>query len=301
MELENLSTGVILLTKTEPSEIIEINSAAQKILGVDLDGLKTIEKLLVSIDDLQGLKRSEIKINGQYYNLYLQDLGDNYLIELTQIIYQDMKQSTHELKRPIQNIKTLVETLIMGAKDDSTRLNDYLAKLNHEADRLGTMVQDMLSLSHVLSGSIELNLVELDLDEMVLRLLELAESRAAVRSIKLKGQIPVATKIIADKKYFEHLLANLIDNSIKYNKDSGEVLISYKDGVLIIEDTGLGIPSQDLEKIFDQFYRVQSSAQIQGSGLGLAIVRAIIDLHGWDFEIKSELGLGTMFLIKISD
>ena len=298
MELENLSTGVILLSKSQ-SQIIEINTAAKKILGIDLGGMKAIEKLLASLEELEGLKRSEIKINGQHYNLYLQELGDHYLVELSQIIYQDMKQSTHELKRPIQNIKTLVETLIMGAKDDATRLDDYLSKLNHEADRLGTMVQDMLSLSHVLSGTVELNIVEIDFNEMLDKLLGLAQSRASARSINLSADLPAGTKIQADKKYFEHMLANLIDNAIKYNKDSGQVSVTYKEGVLSVADTGMGIPAQDLEKIFDQFYRVQASADIQGTGLGLAMVRAIADLHGWGLEIESELGQGTKFSVKI--
>lgn len=320
MDINELNTGVLLFDG-ELLKIQELNPAAQKILGWDLSslndnindlgalsqGLAALAKLIRSLksDELREeikqskSKRIEIKINSQHFNLYLQQLEDDYMLELSQIIYQDMKQSTHELKRPIQNIKTLVETLLLGAKDDAVKSLEYLEKLDHEADRLGTMVQDMLSLSHVLSGSVELNKIEIDLGQLVDKLISSAESRATSRQIKLMSDIPKGTKIQADKKYLDHLLANLIDNGIKYNKDSGSVQLHYKEGVLIVEDTGTGIPETDIAKVFDQFYRVQASSAIQGTGLGLAIVKAIVDLHGWTIEIESELGLGTKFIIKI--
>ncbi|MDA0772989.1 MAG: HAMP domain-containing sensor histidine kinase [Cyanobacteria bacterium] len=321
MDIDELNTGVLLFDG-ELLKIQELNPAAQKILGWNLSslndnindlgalsqGLAALAKLIRSLksEELREeikqskSKRIEIKINSQHFNLYLQQLEDDYMLELSQIIYQDMKQSTHELKRPIQNIKTLVETLLLGAKDDAVKAQEYLEKLDHEADRLGTMVQDMLSLSHVLSGSVELNKIELDLGQLADKLINSAESRAASRKISLSNEIPKATKIFADKKYLDHLLANLIDNGIKYNRDGGKVQLHYKEGVLTVEDTGTGIPETDIAKVFDQFYRVQASSAIQGTGLGLAIVKAIVDLHGWTIEIESELNTGSRFLIRLS-
>lgn len=320
MDIDELNTGVLLFDG-ELLKIQELNPAAQKILGWDLSslndnindlaslsqGLAALAKLIRSLksEELREeikqskSKRIEIKINSQHFNLYLQQLEDDYMLELSQIIYQDMKQSTHELKRPIQNIKTLVETLLLGAKDDAVKAQEYLEKLDHEADRLGTMVQDMLSLSHVLSGSVELNKIELDLAQLVDKLIGSAESRAASRQIKLMSDISQGTKILADKKYLDHLLANLIDNGIKYNRDGGKVKLHYQEGILTVEDTGTGIPETDIAKVFDQFYRVQASSAIQGTGLGLAIVKAIVDLHGWAIAIESELGHGSKFIIKI--
>ena len=143
--------------------------------------------------------RLEVKIDAQYFNLYISLLDKNiYLIELSQIVYQDMNQSTHELKRPIQNIKTLVETLIMGAKDDENKLNEYLSKLNSEADRLGALVSDMLSLSHVINGAVDLHKVKVNFHYLVEKSFERAVERASKKNIKL----------LLSKKYETHRLSN---------------------------------------------------------------------------------------------
>lgn len=313
MDLESLNTGIMTLD-TDAQKIISINSSAIKILGWDIKtlnenftelnklstGLSAFNKVIQEIRSASDLKKLEISINSQQYNLYLQRTKEAVVLELTQVIYQDMKQVTHELKRPIQNIKTLVETLQLGAKNDPAKCDEYLAKLNYEADRLGTMVQDMLSLSHVLSGSVTLELSEIDLFSRVEKLLALASSRAASRNIELVNLIKKPTKILADSKFLDHMLGNLIDNAIKYNIVAGKVVIEFIDGKLIVKDTGRGIPHSDLERVFEQFYRVKETQAIQGSGLGLAIVKAIVDLHEWIISIESELDKGTSFIIDVS-
>ncbi len=314
MDLESLNTGIIVLD-SDAGKISSMNNSATKILGWDIKtlnenfhnltklsaGLLALTKVIKDIKSSTELKKLEVSINSQQYNLYLQKTKEGILLELTQIIYQDMKQTTHELKRPIQNIKTLVETLQMGAKNDSVKCDEYLSKLNYEADRLGTMVQDMLSLSHVLSGSVALELTAIDLYARVEKLLALASSRASARNIELMNQIKKATKIFADAKFFDHMLGNLIDNAIKYNVEGGKVYIEFVDGKLIVKDTGRGIPESDLERVFEQFYRVKETQAIQGSGLGLAIVKAIVDLHEWSISIESELDQGTSFIINIKN
>ena len=288
-----------------------MNNSAAKILGWDLKtlndnwqdltklsaGLISFNKISRDLGSLTELKKLEISINNQQYNLYLKKIPEGILLELTQIIYQDMKQTTHELKRPIQNIKTLVETLQMGAKNDPLKCDEYLSKLNYEADRLGTMVQDMLSLSHVLSGSVILELSEVDLYARIEKLLASASSRALSRNVKLINRIKKSTWIYADGKFLDHMIGNLIDNAIKYNQDNGQVIIEFIDGKLIIQDTGRGIPEAELDRVFEQFYRVKETQSIQGTGLGLTIVKAIADLHGWSIDIKSTLGQGTSFII----
>jgi two-component system phosphate regulon sensor histidine kinase PhoR len=210
-----------------------------------------------------------------------------------------MNQSTHELKRPIQNIKTLVETLIMGAKDDENKLNEYLLKLNSEADRLGALVSDMLSLSHVINGAVDLHKVKVNFHYLVEKSFERAIERASKKNIKLINEIDQKFEIEADHKLLEHLLTNFIDNAIKYNHDNGSVFLRNTKTAFIVEDTGFGISDEDKAKVFEQFYRIKESAHIQGSGLGLSIVKGIADLHGWTIEIESELGKGTSFIINI--
>lgn len=309
---DELNTALLLVSE---EKILSLNNSAKKILGWDLDSLnKNFSNLRALSESLSGFskllntvlttdhenktKRYETKIEGQYFNVYATKLQESYLLEFSHIIYQDMNQTTHELKRPIQNIKTLVETLMIGAKNDPEKCDEYLAKLNHEADRLGAMVSDMLSLSHVINGVVDLNLVEINLKTRIDKLFELAENRAKEKNISFKNEIDSKAVLTADSKLFDHLVSNLIDNAIKYNKDSGSVTLQYKNSQLIISDTGLGMTEEDAARVFDQFYRIKDRSHIQGSGLGLSIVKGIIDLHAWNVEIESELGQGTSFIIN---
>ncbi len=323
-ELENkLNTAVLVFSKKEG--FLSLNNSAQRLLGLDLmllnsqldsvdhPNLKSLFKLISNLksgkydEELLELENSirhfrlELKVDAQYFNLYISILEkDVFIIELSQIIYQDMNQSTHELKRPIQNIKTLVETLILGAKDDPLKLNEYLVKLNSEADRLGALVSDMLSLSHIINGVAELHKSDFDLAKIVDKSFERASGRAAKNNIEFINQIDSNFKIAADLKLLEHLLSNFIDNAIKYNNPNGKVFLKNNENSFWIQDTGFGISDEDKAFVFEQFYRIKESAHIQGSGLGLSIVKGIADLHGWTIDIESELGKGTSFIITVS-
>jgi signal transduction histidine kinase len=245
--------------------------------------------------------RKELELFGQAYNCYLQKLGEEYLLELNPIIYQDLNQATHEFKRPIQNIKTLVEVLLMGAKDDSEKLNEYLNKLNSQADRLAILVNDMLSLSRLNSGFQELNIAEVNLYNLTKNIFETVNNFALSKNIILKNQLPRDFYLSADKKLLEHALSNLIDNAIKYNIDNGSVLVYKISNGFVIEDTGLGISPDQYKNIFEQFYRIPDRIQIQGSGLGLNLVKKIIEMHGWEIQVLSEISKGSKFIILFSD
>lgn len=310
---DELNTALLLVSE---DKFLSLNNSAKQILGWDLDSLNKnfsnlrslseslsgFSKLLNTVlttDDENKTKRYETKIEGQYFNVYVTKVQDAFLLEFSHIIYQDMNQTTHELKRPIQNIKTLVETLMIGAKNDPEKCDEYLSKLNYEADRLGSMVSDMLSLSHVINGVVDLNLVEINLKSRIDKLIELAENRAKEKNISFENKVDSSALVNADSKLFDHLVSNLLDNAIKYNSDSGTVTVKYENGKLIISDTGLGMTEEDAARVFDQFYRIKDRSHIQGTGLGLSIVKAIAELHNWTIGIESELGQGTSFIINL--
>lgn len=297
MDLDNLHTAIIELDLSLEKQLFT-NKAAEIVTSWS-NYPKFIEKIKAGLKEIQTSKRIELQVQGQHFNCYITKLPESILFEFTPIIYQDMKQVTHELKRPIQNIKALVETLNIGAKNDPQMLDDYLVKMNYEADRLGNMVNDLLSLSHITNGLTEANIEEHDLYLIVQRLSDSAQQRANDKDINVQNKIPKDIKIKADLKLLEHLLGNLIDNAVKYNKQQGEVIVNYTGSKILISDTGLGMGDEELSKIFDQFYRVQDHAHIKGTGLGLSIVKAIVDLHGWDIDVKSTKGLGTSFQIAI--
>jgi len=268
--------------------------------------LNQLENLIVSLISgdfdnqfTQGTTfyRQELVIFGHAYNCYLQKLDQDYVLELSPIIYQDLNQATHEFKRPIQNIKTLVEVLLMGAKDDPAKLDEYLNKLNSQADRLAILVTDMLSLSRLNSGFQDLQKSSVDLYDLTNSIFESLANFASTRNISLENQLPRGFKLIADKKLLEHAIANLVDNAIKYNQEKGFVRILEIPGGFIIEDSGLGMTADQALKVFEQFYRIPDRVHIQGSGLGLSLVKKIIELHGWSISLDSEPSKGTKFII----
>lgn len=314
---EKIHTAIALL-KDKKFEFL--NPSAQKLFGWDLaelnknilnldrlsHGLVDFGKLLNEIligkyEEKLGpgkFQRFELSLEGQYYNLYLSKPSNNeYLLEFSPIVYQDMKQSTHELKRPIQNIKTLTETLIMGAKNDPIKCSEYLTKLNYEADRLGSLVNDMLSLSYILNGVVELKKIEINLKHLTEKIFESLNTKAGAQNIELINECTDSLIVFADQKLFEHLLSNLIDNAIKYNKTNGKVVVCTSAKSISVKDTGLGISEEDQGKIFEQFYRIKDRIHIQGNGLGLNIVKGIVELHGWKIELKSSFGQGSEFVI----
>ena len=309
MDLNLFKTGIILVsTKDQVLQLDLINDAALKIFGWDKNTLalnfaelKKLDPALVdftkALVDLQTSRR-EFTLNNQNYSLSINQLQSNsYLLEIYPVIYQDLKQTTHELKRPIQNIKTLVETLMLGAKDDIGKRDEYLDKLNFEADRLGAMVQDLLSLNRLLNKDLALNKQTIKVAELVDKLLVSASTRANNLNLKLVNELQGDLTVEADPKLLEHLLANLIDNAIKYNKEDGSVIVGFAKG-LFVQDTGLGIAKADQAKVFEQFYRTSTTSHIQGTGLGLSIVKAIVDLHDWQMEIQSS-EVGTRFVIAL--
>jgi signal transduction histidine kinase len=315
---QKLKTLILILNKAQGFSFI--NESALISLGWSLQDLNKnfpyISKLSANLNQLENLivslisgdfdnqftqgttfYRQELVIFGHAYNCYLQKLDQDYVLELSPIIYQDLNQATHEFKRPIQNIKTLVEVLLMGAKDDPAKLDEYLNKLNSQADRLAILVTDMLSLSRLNSGFQDLQKSSVDLYDLTNSIFESLANFASTRNVSLENQLPRGFKLIADKKLLEHAIANLVDNAIKYNQEKGFVRILEIPGGFIIEDSGLGMTADQALKVFEQFYRIPDRVHIQGSGLGLSLVKKIIELHGWSISLDSEPSKGTKFII----
>lgn len=316
----SLSTAIILLNcKNNKFSVEDMNNAAIETIGLDKKGLNigldklselspSLAELFKQIinennDHANKKKRIEVYINGQYLNAYITQYAPReFILELYKIMYKDISQTTHELKRPIQNIKTLIETLLMGAKDDADLLTKYLTNINYESDRLVRLVNDILRLSSLNNGSIKVKKVPVNLKNSVDKVLASLKVKAAEKSLKVVNSVDQKIKISADEELLGHLLENLIDNAIKYNKENGSLFIeaiSDSQITLTVRDTGMGIPEEDLNKICDQFYRVKSTQNIPGSGLGLTIVKSIVELHKGSLTIESKVNQGTSFTIKM--
>lgn len=214
---------------------------------------------------------------------------------------------SHELRTPLAAIRGYSETLLTGALDDPTAARRFLSIIERHAERLGRLVDDLLTLSDLELGRTDMQRAAADPIEIVGRVFEVLNERAGRAGISLEHAPGAATPMLhADADRIEQALLNLVDNAIKYTAEGGTVSVRVApsaargaDGrpmiAISVTDTGIGVPSEDLPRLTERFYRVDKarSRQQGGTGLGLAIVKHIVQAHdGW-IRIESELHRGT--------
>lgn len=208
---------------------------------------------------------------------------------------------SHELKTPLTNIRGFTETLQSGALRDVDVASRFLQKIESNAMQLQNLVEDILKLSKIESGHFELNLVEVKPFDIVKNIqgdfLELITASQLNFEVHAESRL----RIIADPNYLEQVLRNLIDNAIKYTPSGGRILVEVSATSLgtrfSVSDSGIGIPKDEVSRIFERFYRVDKarSRSVGGTGLGLAIVKHLVQAHGGEISVKSALNQGTTF------
>ncbi len=211
--------------------------------------------------------------------------------------------ASHELKTPAATIQAVAETLGQAAVDDPAAVPRFAAQLEREAVRLSRIVADLLDLSRLESGSALDEIVSLGAAarEEGQRLEESAERAGVTLEILTESEQPVR----GSQRDLTLLVRNLIDNAVRYSHEGDKVQVQVdSDGdevTLRVTDTGIGIPSRDISRIFERFYRVDRarSRETGGTGLGLAIVKHVVDNHGGSLEVESELGRGTTFRVTL--
>ncbi len=212
---------------------------------------------------------------------------------------------SHELKTPITSIMGYADTLLEGGYDPTTQ-EKFLNVIASESRRMARLVTDLLTLSRYDSNKKKTQKESFDLGEMVKRCQEkLAfqiKKKNHIVSSFVTADVPL---VYADKYDIERVVLNILTNSIKYTPDNGEIKIYvgfvYNDAYIKIFDNGIGIPEEDLSRIFERFYRVDKarSREMGGTGLGLSIAKEILDKNGGSIDIKSKVGEGTEVVIRI--
>ena len=212
---------------------------------------------------------------------------------------------SHELRTPLSMIKGSVETLLDGAKDDPVAAERFLRMIERHGARLETLVNDLLIISELESGRVQLQLQSLKVRAVVTKTMEDYEPLAAARQIRLVNATP-ELEVTADTNRLQQVLANLVDNAIKYGHQGGEVVVAGRaldrGGVEIsVQDDGPGLPPEALTRVFERFYRVDKarSREQGGTGLGLSIVKAIILAHGGEIRVESEPDHGAKFIFTL--
>jgi len=212
---------------------------------------------------------------------------------------------SHELRTPLTSILAFVETLEDGGIDDKDNNLRFLEVIRRNAERMHSLIADILELSLIESGNVAVEIREIKLTSAVQDVLNSLSAKAKDREIDLKNEVPEGTIVFADSVRLEQMLTNLIDNAIKFNRRGGKVTVEFTTGdgrdVISVADTGEGILPEHSQRIFERFYRADRarSREIGGTGLGLAIVKHLARLHGGEVFVNSNLGSGTTFRIEL--
>jgi signal transduction histidine kinase len=211
--------------------------------------------------------------------------------------------ASHELKTPVASILALSTSLRTAATDDPATVSRLLPQLETQADRLATLVGDLLLLSRLEGRAPERRRVRID--ELVEVESARLQSRAAAGGLRWRIDAETPLSVFGSQPDLAVMVHNLLDNAISYTPDGGEVRATLHDvagrAQLTVEDTGIGIPPDDLSRIFERFYRVDAarSRRTGGTGLGLSIVRHVAESHGGEVHVRSTLGEGSSFVIGL--
>jgi two-component system phosphate regulon sensor histidine kinase PhoR len=213
---------------------------------------------------------------------------------------------SHELRTPLTAIRGYAETLLDGALEDPENNRKFLQIIHAHSIRLNNIASDLLVLSELESGAAPAEPEPVPLREAVEAALHTVEPEARVRGVTLHAGNLDSAEIMGRRIRLEQALVNLIDNAVKFNRPGGEVWVwtgrtPAGEATISIADSGIGIPSEDLPRIFERFYRVDKarSRQVGGTGLGLSIVKHVVERMGGSVVVESELGKGSKFIITV--
>jgi two-component system phosphate regulon sensor histidine kinase PhoR len=242
--------------------------------------------------------------------LVLHDTSE--LRRLERIRQEFVANVSHELKTPLSVIKVCVETLLDGAAEDVEHRGSFLQQIAEQADRLHALILDILSLARIESGSESLEPQIVPLAPFVTACVERHQARAKAKDQLLEAIPPAAMPdsqegfaAWADEEAVNQILDNLIDNALKYTPPGGRISVRWQaengQVCLEVQDTGVGIPEQDLPRIFERFYRVDKARarELGGTGLGLAIVKHLVQAMHGTIQATSRLGRGTTFRVLL--
>ena len=209
---------------------------------------------------------------------------------------------SHELRTPLSLVKGAAETLLAGAKDDPVASVRFLNIIDKHADRLTFLIEDLLTVSKLESGQTVFNLQVTELRRVADEALEALQPKVRERGITVFNEIAPTLQVHADGDRLQQVFSNLVDNAIKYGRPGGKVIVGarsvHEDIVEAwVADDGQGIPPEARERVFERFFRADKarSRDMGGTGLGLSIVKHLVQSHGGEVRVESELGRGTTF------
>lgn len=326
--LLHMTDGIIAFNKE--GEIIHINPAAETLLQItetEKNFISIFSKLQIDVNlekiiYLENWTSSEQRINvgEKYMNLFFAPFKDENdrpagVIVLIQDITEHVKLDnmrkefvanvSHELKTPITSIMGYADTLLESEYDKQMQ-DKFMKVIATEAKRMADLVTDLLTLSRYDTNRVKTDPVEFDLGELAKRCVEKLQIQIEQKKHNVECLVTANVPLVyADKFGIERVILNILSNSIKYTKQEGTIKIYvgfvYNDAYIKIIDNGIGIPQEDLPRIFERFYRVDKARtrEMGGTGLGLSIAKEIMDRNHGSIDIKSVSGKGTEVVLRI--
>ena len=332
--LDGMSEGLVVVDTRH--RLLLCNNALGRLLGFqgeDLAGRPLIEVtrehgIIEAFDSvlLRGERRRDVvrldTDGGRVFELTVVPLADpdgsllgavGLLFDITRLtLLESVRREfvadvSHELRTPLTTMKSFVETLLAGGIEDQENNRRFLEIIKRNSDRMEAILDDLTDLSLIETGSIILEPERIDLAPLVKELLESARPKAVGLGVTLVMEIPRGVMVHADRRRLEQVLLNLLENAIKFNKPGGTVTVrastsQQTQGTVLIEveDTGVGIPADSIERVFHRFYRVDRSRsrQMGGTGLGLSIVKHLVRLQRGTVRVESRLGDGSRFILE---
>ncbi|WP_430785480.1 ATP-binding protein [Virgibacillus flavescens] len=317
-------SGDMIVTNPPANDFIEswYYENKQQILETHSQLPEELNLILQNVIKSEKAAIHEISLQGRNWVMIMTPLYDQSYVRGAVAVIRDMTEErrldklrkdfianvSHELRTPISMLQGYSEAIVDDIADTKEAKND-LAKIIHEESlRMGRLVNELLDLARMEAGHIQLNIEQVNAKEYLERIIKKFNGVTGDRDIKLKLHTEIKEELIyIDPDRIEQVFTNLIDNAIRHTNENGFVTVfaSIKEEELhfSIEDSGVGIPEEDIPFVFERFYKADKSRarnkEKKGTGLGLAIAKNIIDAHNGTITVKSKLNEGTTFTFKI--
>lgn len=321
---ENMKDGLVV---TDKSAILSINKKALELFHIKKE--ECVHKNILTLSRNQDLKRClDLALEGRSNDRVVELEGRNYqllgnpvrvdgkirgavifLLDVTEKSQSEKMRRefsanvSHELKTPLMSISGYAE-LMMNNMVKADNMQEFASRIYQEATRLSVLVSDIIKLSKLDEQQESIPIEEVDLWAMATDVSWQLQQMAGEKNIRIKVEgEPV--KLQGNSQVLGEMIYNLCENAVKYNNPGGKVILGVrrgdKDAIITVEDTGIGIPAAEQERIFERFYRVDKSRsqEIQGTGLGLSIVKHSVLLHNGEIKLNSVVGKGTKITVTL--
>ncbi|MBI3609197.1 MAG: phosphate regulon sensor histidine kinase PhoR [Nitrospirae bacterium] len=280
----------------------QLHQLVQKVLESKAD--QSEEMMFIPEGRVFAVQASVSQKGGIAAVLVFHDVTD--LKHLERVRKDFVANVSHELRTPLTSIKGYIEALLDGAKNDPRKCDEFLGIIQKHADQLNALLSDLLQLSTIESGQYQWRRGAVSVPDLIGRAVHLLQplaekKRQTIAVAPAEGVGPVT----GDADKLTEVLINLIDNAIKYTPDGGRITVETRQSGSAVEiavcDTGIGIPSREIPRIFERFYRVDRarSREVGGTGLGLSIVKHIIEAHGGKVSVESRMRKGSRFIVTL--